>query len=193
MLHRMVRWTMVGSVALAFVAFWQKDALPPASSLHQELLEEPVQAPVRRAALDTTVSGVQYRIQPRYSYELHGMVVSLHDADTWWDYAHREWGDQINVMDLCVVWGENVRREAYKGVSWSNDQWTCWWSTMSEASFRAFDPAAFSNNHLVTDDPAIARALRKARVGDQVRIRGYLADYVTYKNGSASPESCAKC
>jgi hypothetical protein len=34
-----------------------------------------------------------------------------------------------------------------------------------------------SNNHLLCDDPAIARALRNARVGDQIRFRGYLVEY----------------
>jgi hypothetical protein len=28
-----------------------------------------------------------------------------------------------------------------------------------------------TNNHLVTDDPSVARELRKVRVGDQVRSR----------------------
>jgi hypothetical protein len=36
---------------------------------------------------------------------------------------------------------------------------------------------------MVTDDPAIARALRKVRIGDQIRVQGYLVDYTTLKNG----------
>jgi hypothetical protein len=42
---------------------------------------------------------------------------------------------------------------------------------------RVFDPAALSNDHLLTDRPGIARAMRKVRIGDQVRFRGHLAEY----------------
>jgi hypothetical protein len=174
---------MIGSLLLAAVSFFMKDSLPPAARLRPELLEEPQQRAVSKAPLDATVNGVQYAIQPRFSYDLYGLVVSLHDSDAWWDYAHREWGDHVNVVDFCVVWGNNIRREAYKGVSWSHDQWTCMWQTYSNDALRAFDGAAYSNNHLVTDDPATARELRRVRIGDQIRFRGYLVDYTTIKNG----------
>ena len=36
---------------------------------------------------------------------------------------------------------------------------------------------ALSNNHLLADRPAIAAKLRDVRIGDQVRIRGMLAEY----------------
>jgi hypothetical protein len=160
-----------------------RDSLPPPASLRPELLEEPKQLAVRKAPLATTVNGVDYSIQPRFSYDLYGLVVSLHDSDAWWDYAHREWGDHVNAVDFCVVWGENIRRDAYKQVSWSHDQWTCMWQTYSNDALRAFDGTAYSNNHLVTDDPSIARQLRKVGIGDQVHFKGYLVDYTTIKNG----------
>ena len=175
---------MIGSLLAAAVSFFMKDALPPPAKLRPELLEEPQQLATRKAAFETTVNNVQYRIQPKFSYDLHGLVVSLHDSDAWWDYAHREWGDYINVVDFCVVWGENIRRDAYKAISYSNDQWTCWWQASSNETYRAFDGTALSNNHLVTDDPRTARALRKVQVGDQVRFRGYLVDYSVLRNGA---------
>jgi hypothetical protein len=55
------------------------------------------------------------------------------------------------VVDFCVVWGENIRREAYQPLSYWNDQWTCWVKADTDATWKAFDPAALSNNHLVTD------------------------------------------
>ncbi len=122
-LHRLVRYAMIASLLLAVVAWWMKDALPPAAGLSAELLEEPAQVKVIRKPIDTRVNGVDYRIQPRYSYDLRGLIVSLHHSDSWWDYAHKEWNDHINLMDLCVVWGGNVRGGAYRGLSFWNDQW----------------------------------------------------------------------
>jgi hypothetical protein len=109
--------------------------------------------------------------------------VSLHHSDTWWDYAHKEWGDHVNIMDLCVVWGDSVRSGAYRDVSFSNNQWECHWSYSSERAQKQFRNEQVSNNHIVTDDPGVSKAMRNIKVGDQIRIRGYLVDYTTFKDG----------
>ena len=182
-LHRAIRWLMIGSFAAAAAAWWMKDLLPDPQHLQLDVLEEPVQTRVRKPLIDTRVNGVDYRIQPRYAYELNGIVVSLHHSDSWWDYAHQEWGDNVNVMDLCVVWGDSVRSGAYRDVSFHNSQWECNWSYSSERAMKQFDNAQASNNHIVTDDPAVAKALRGIHVGDQIRLKGYLVDYTAYKDG----------
>ena len=175
---------MIGSLLLGGLSFFMKDSLPAPARLRAELNEEPRQIAVQRAPLQAEVKGVQYRIQPRFSYDLYGLVVSLHDSDAWWDYAHREWGDHVNVVDFCVVWGENVRRDAYRALSYWNDQWTCWVKAGSTETWQAFDGTALSNNHLVTADAAVARELRKVRIGDEVHFRGYLVDYSVMKDGA---------
>lgn len=174
---------MVASLLVAALAWWMKDALPPPEKLVAQLDGEPKQASVNRPAFSTSVEGVAYRIQPRFSYDISALVVSLHHSDTWWDYAHKAWEDHINLMDLCVVWGGSARRGAYRDISFSNNQWECHWSTSSQQAWAAFDQTEVSNNHMVTDDPAIAKALREIRIGDQVRVQGYLVDYTTLKNG----------
>jgi hypothetical protein len=182
-MHRLVRYAMIASLVAAAVAWWMKDELPPPERILEYVHEEPKQARAVGKPADITVNGVSYRLHPRYAYELSGLVVSLHDSDTWWDYAHKAWSDHINVVDLCVVWGDNAKSGAYKGVSFSNNQWECHWQAKSWDSHRAFNTAQVSNNHMVTDDPAVAKGLRAVRIGDQVRLVGYLIDYTTYKDG----------
>ena len=175
---------MIGSLLLAAAAWWFKDSLPPPNTLQEELFDEPKQIPVRKPAIDASVSGVDYRIQPRYSYDLRALVVSLHHSDTWWDYAHREWNDHINLMDLCVVWGESARTGAYRRISFSNNQWQCHWSTSSQEDWDAFRENEVANNHMVTIDPRVAKALKNIRIGDQIRVKGYLVNYTTFRNGA---------
>lgn len=160
-----------------------KDVLPDPRKLQLDELEEPVQKRVRQPPIDTHVNGVDYRIEPRYAYEINAVVVSLHHSDTWWDYAHKAWGDHVNIMDLCLAWGDSVRSGAYRDVSFSNNQWECNWSYSSERAMKHFSNAQTANNHIVTDDPALAKALRNIKIGDQVRLRGYLVDYTTFKDG----------
>lgn len=177
MAHRLVKWMLVGSLALLIVALWRKDILPDNRELRDELLAEPVQVETDHAPIQTTVGGIHYTIQPLYTYTLYGLVVSKHNADTWWDYIHNAWNDKLNVADLCVVWGNDVRNSAYKGVSFSHSQFTCDFSTDSKEAFDAFDQSAYSNNHLITDNARLAGKVRSASVGDQIYFRGYLADY----------------
>src|SRR5262245_60319157 len=159
-MHALVRFAMLASLAAAVGAWWMKDELPQAARIQEDLFAEPLQKRVSKPPIDTRVNGVDYRIQPRYSYELHGLVVSLHDSDTWWDYAHKAWSDNINLVDLCVVWGNSARNGAYKGISFSNNQWECHFGTTSAEAWAAFNIAEVANNHMVTDDAAVGKALR---------------------------------
>ena len=183
-MRTLVKNLFFGSLVLMALAYWHKDELPPPDRIVEPVYEEPRQVPVRARPADVNVNGVQYSIQPRYSYELSGLVVETHDSETWWDYAHKEWNDYLNVVDLCVVWGSNARGGNYRFASFWHSQWECfarWRSPDGELAL-----GEMSNNHLITADPALARRLRQVRIGDQVRFRGYLVDYTTYKDGSAT-------
>ena len=172
-----VRILMIGSALLLIVAWWLRDALPAQDRLDPALLAEPRQVPTVTAPFKTTVGGIEYTVRPLYTYDLYGLVVSKHDADTWWDYIHRAWNDKLNVTDLCVIWGPNARTDNYRELDYSSGQFVCNVQTRSTEVWRAFDMSALSNNHLLADDPVIARTLKSARVGDQVHFRGYLAEY----------------
>jgi hypothetical protein len=176
-MRALVRLLFIGGFTLLAASLWQRHELPEPGRLLGNLRQEPEQVQVREPPKTTTVNGVTYTIKPLFSYELHGLVVSRHDSDSFIDYIHREWNDHINVVDLCVIWGKNAISGAYRGQSFSSGQFVCYWQAPTREAFAAFDPAAISNNHLLTDDPAIAKKLRSVRVGDQIRFRGYLAEY----------------
>jgi hypothetical protein len=85
------------------------------------------------------------------------------------------------VMDICVVWGNNIRSQAYRQMDFYNGQFTCNYSTGSSQVYAAFDKNSLSNNHLLTENPALARIVRNAQVGDQIHFRGYLAEYAHHQ------------
>lgn len=173
----LVRLAIVGSAVLVALAWWERDALPSPEALVPAVREDPAQTETDAAPFRTTVSGIEYTVRPVYAYDLTGVVVSKHDADTWWDYLHKAWQDELNVTDLCVIWGANARSANYRELEYWNTQFECNVRTGSTEVWRAFSMSALSNNHLLTDNPAIARTLKSARVGDQVHFRGYLAEY----------------
>lgn len=168
---------LAGAVAIA-AGWWFSDPLPARARLLPEMSGEPLQtAPRTTAAFAARMGGVDYRVQPVADYELYGLVVSRHDANIWWDWIHAASNDHLNAVDLCVIWGVNAADGAYERIKFWSGQFVCYFQTsdMSVAKPQYF--RALSNNHLLTDDPSIARALRRVRIGDQIRISGQLAEY----------------
>jgi len=176
-MYLLVRWALLAGFLLTATAWWERDELPEPRALRGELREDPLQVAVQRAPFQTTVGGVTYSVRPLYSYDISGLVVSMHDSDSWWDWIHKAWNDRLNVVDLCVIYGENARSGGYLGLNYSSGEFVCNVSTSSTERWQAFSMPALSNNHLLADSPALASRLRQVRVGDQVRIRGYLAEY----------------
>lgn len=175
--NRIGKWLILFGLAILLGALWKQSDLPAPAALQAELLDEPLQLAVSRRPVQVTVGKIEYTVQPLYTYELYGMVVSKHNADTWWDYLHKEWNDKLNITDLCVVWGNNVRSGAYRDISFSSGQFTCNYQTSSNEAWAAFDTSAISNNHLLSADPGLARKMREVRIGDQIHFTGHLAEY----------------
>lgn len=168
---------MAAGLALLVGSLWMRHELPAPAQLRPELRNEPVQEPTRAAPFQTTVAGVTYTVKPVADYEIWGLVVSEHDSDTWWDWIHAASNDHLNVVDLCVVFAENVASGGYEGLDYSSGQFVCYVETRSTEKWQRFSMRALANNHLLADRPSIVARLRSVRIGDQVRIRGTLAEY----------------
>lgn len=176
-MHGLVKWMMWGGLILLALGIWKQDDLPDRVGYDPVLLQEPEQTAISRPAFTETVGGITYTIQPKFHYTLYGLVVSLHDAGSWKDYLHEKWNDNLNVLDLCVIWGRNVSESAWRNIEFSSGQFTCNFFTRSTEAYHKFNQAQISNNHLLTANPDLARRLRDVRIGDQIRLRGYLAEY----------------
>lgn len=168
---------MAGGAALLAASLLLRDALPAPTALRPELANEPQQVAVPSAPFQTTVGGVTYTIKPVADYEIWGLVVSNHDTSTWWNWIHKATNDHLNVVDLCVVFAENVTTGGYQGLDYSSGQFVCYVQTRSTEKWQRFSMRALANNHLLADRPSLVAKLRDVRIGDQVRIRGVLAEY----------------
>lgn len=178
---------LVWAGLLALAAGHRHD-LPPVADIHPALWQEPRQVPVTRPVQVIERQGITYRVQPLYDYILYGLVVSRHDAKSWLDSAHRFWHDHLNAVDVCVVWGRNLKAGVYDhpDIGYSSGQYTCYVSYAvrpgQEEARRVFQLNAISNNPLLAPSDALAKQLRKVRVGDQIMLQGSLANY-THQHG----------
>lgn len=177
MLHTLQSLLLAAGLALVAGGLWMRDRLPGPEAVMPLSLPEPVQQPESRPPFPVSAGGVDYVVRPLYRYELRGMVVSRHDTSAWWDVVHRGWGDHLNVADICVVWGDTLKSGLHRAMRYSSGTFTCYYASDDPAAWQRFRHDEISNNHLLATDPATVRRLRSVRPGDQILVRGALAEY----------------
>lgn len=175
---------MLAGAALLIAALLFRHSLPDPSTLRAEMRSEPIQESTAAAPFQTVVSGVTYTVKPIADYEIWGLVVSNHDTSTWWNWIHKATNDHLNVVDLCLVFAENVTSGGYVGLDYSSGQFVCYVQADSNEQWQRFSMRALSNNHLLADRPGIVSKLRDVEIGDQIRIRGWLSEY-SHNHGMA--------
>ena len=189
-IRKVVRVAFVGGIVLFFLTLFPKKRLPGTDALLEDLLFEPGQWEVDLEPFEVEVRGTVYAITPLYEYELFGLIVSCHDSGSWWDVYHKRWGDHLNLRDFCVIWGANATNDAYQRIKFSSGDWTCYCQTRDPQAWGQFDMNSLSNNHLLSENKEINKALLRARRGDQIRVYGYLAEYAhrdgTFKRGTST-------
>jgi hypothetical protein len=161
---------------LLLVSCWYRNDFPAAMPVMSGLSQDPKQRPVDEAAISVVRDGVTYRVEPHYEYELQGLVVSyaMHNPR----YSlHRLWNDSLNVADLCVVWGDNIRAQDLNRFKFWNGEFTCNYSTRDTVAWERFRTDQISNNHLLVDNDYLRRQIDRVRIGDQIRVHGWLAKY----------------
>src|SRR6056297_1536391 len=162
---------VISSLAL-LVSWWNGDRFPDAMHLDPAIDEAPRQVGAARPAFVAQANNHEYQINPLYEYELTGLVVSFKRFRPGIG-IHERWNDYINVADVCVVWGENAREIDLNAFDFWNLEFTCMYSTRDRAAWERFNGDQLSNNHLVTDEPAVIEEIGRLRVGDQIHFRGW--------------------
>jgi len=170
------------SFILLLISFWNRNDLSSDMFVVDEIKEEPTQKKIDKSAFTVKVNKVNYEIQPMYDYELYGLVVSyeLHDGNY---NLHKRWNDHLNVADYCVVWDKSAYTKHLPKINFWNGQFTCNFGTRDQQAWDSFDSAQLSNNHLISDEKYIRKKLRKIKVGDQIRVAGWLSSYKNLNNG----------
>ena len=176
MLRTLNRWVLVASAVTLAVAFWNRNDLPGAIAFQPQLAQEPRQRPIEKPPLTVPFAGVAYRVEPLFSYELYGLVVSYrqHDGES---SMHRWSNDHLNMADVCVVWSDTAMSPTLPKLDFWNGIFTCNVQTRDSVAWANFKMNQLSNNHLVSADPFIRDRVAEVRVGDQIRIKGSLVRY----------------
>ena len=106
------------------VSFWNRNDLPQNIEFLPPMLSEPRQTETDEAPFDAVYNGVAYRIEPEYAYDLAGLVVSYrhHDGNS---RMHVSANDHLNMLDVCVVWGDSATSPTLNRIKFWNGIFTC--------------------------------------------------------------------
>lgn len=164
------------------VSFWNRNDLPGDIDYIAELQNEPAQKATTKRPFDAEYEGIRYEIEPQFEYDLYGMVVSYrhHDGDS---RMHMLSNDHLNMLDVCVIWGDNTANPRLDKIDFWNGIFTCNVQTRDQAAWDAFNMFQLSNNHLISDDELIRDQVKGIQIGDQIRVSGYLANYASENGG----------
>ena len=172
------------SLLVMIATYFTKDTLPAPDYYANTFIKEPIQNKSSKKPFKIEENQEHYLITPKYDYILEGVVVSTHNADAFLDMAHHEeWRDFINMRDLCVIWGDNVKSGVYKDMQFENGNWTCWYSWPNANVRQRFQNNELSNNHLLAGEEFVKSAIMEAQPGDHIYIEGMLVNYANPANG----------
>ena len=169
-------------IAVSFVwllvSGWNRNEIPGSVDYVPELANEPEQKRTQKRPFDLVFNDVNYRVEPEYEYDITGMIVSYrhHEGNS---RMHSLANDHLNMLDVCVIWGDNPHNSRLHKISFWNGIFTCNIKTRDQVAWDNFNMEQLSNNHLISDNEYIRNQVRKIRVGDQIRVRGYLAGYTS--------------
>ena len=163
-------------IILFVISFFQIKKLPEKININPSLLNEPIQVDTVREDFNFIYRDKKYNVKPMADYELWGLVVTVNNINTWYNYYHDE--NTVNLKDVCVVWGPNIANEAYRdeNISFKSGEWTCYtkWSGRLQKKFYS---NKLSNNHLLTANEKIQEIIKDVHIGDQIHLKGSLVDY----------------
>jgi hypothetical protein len=149
--------------------------LPEASQVSQTIKStEPIQTEIKADIIKQSYEKVDYHISPSYEYEIVGLVVTQHNTKSFTDLSHEF--DPGNTKDICIVWGENITNGSYKEVRYYSGDFTCFvqWDRELDDPFKL---NKIANNHILPASSEIAKQINGVKIGDQIRLKGKLADY----------------
>ncbi|MFA4996115.1 MAG: hypothetical protein WC536_03175 [Patescibacteria group bacterium] len=175
------------SLSVFVITFFLQNRLPDKSLIDPSLFNKPVQKTTETKKFEVNTSDLTYEITPLYDYELNGLVVSVANNEVW--YSRFRKSDPLNTKDICVVYGKNIENSVYQNAKFYSEEFVCFFKTDDNAVYAKFSNEDLSNNHLLAaknNNASVYEELRKAKVGDQVSLKGYLAEYSAKKNNTST-------
>ena len=159
--------------ALSIYSCKKKNELPNYAQFPSEALRDPLQTPTTRPPFEAQVGDQTHRVVPQFDYQISGLVVSSGFSE---NMAKRR-NDDLNLMDVGLLWGSNLNPEIYQNITFRNNGVWLHADAKDRKVWNRLDQNRLSNSHLICTDPALSKRLKALHPGAIISIEGCLADY----------------
>lgn len=121
----------------------------------------------------TKVNGYDISLAYKYAYDIEGLVVCTND------YFGMSPEDKISPRDVSLAWGKVAEQNVQVGFHWKASKRGLKNKVDSREKLALVGSVEdvlrqCSNNHLIALDPSVRKAVKKIKIGDHIRIKGYL-------------------
>ncbi len=169
---RIIDILLLITLIIVILSFWQKNKLPDRKNIEQVVMQSPKQTKTNEKPFSFMYRGNRVDIQPLANYKLWGLIVSQNDVYDWvWGYDE----DDVNIKDVCAIFGRNLGTSDYQHWTIYNKQWTCFINVSNDHPH--FYGSSLSNNHLLSNKKWVRDKIRSLKVGDQFYMKGMLVSY----------------
>ena len=160
--------------------FFYKNAVPTGISSEEiDDFSEPIQIPIEETIIETSNhKGYNWTISALAEYELGGIVRGRKSY-------YFSWKAFFSPLDLCITWGELNSEYVEKHIKYRQmGRWYFFRYDATSPYGKAYIEQHASNNHIIPSNRNILKALRSARRGDKIELRGYLVNLFGRKGTS---------
>lgn len=166
---------MIFLTSLCYYSSVRRNRLPEAKFIDRSLFSEPLQTDTDEKPYVYEYRGKSYNIEPLANYEIRGLLVTHNNIHELGDIYHDK--DSEDIRDLCLIWGSNLIDNNFHKIKFWSEPFGCVYYPKTWDVAEQFNESEWSNNHLLVRSPEVAREVWKAKIGDQVYIRGALISY----------------
>ena len=178
-MQKILKFIFILLIIVFAFSYFAKEKLPE-KNIVPEMSHEPMQTETSRKSFSFFYRDTKYNVVPLANYEIWGMITTHNNINAWYNFYHDK--NSVNIKDVCVIWGDNLSSKVYTAMTFKSGEWTCypdWKYPLNRDLVEKFRSNKLSNNHLLSDKPAVLNTIKKMHIGDQIYLKGILASYGT--------------
>ncbi len=135
-------------------------------------IREPIQTEASGVE-QMVISGYDITLNYHYAYDIEGLVVSTNN------YYGSSPEDKLSPRDIGLAWGKVAELNVQVGFHWQPTDRGLKNKVDSQEKLALVGSVSdvlkqYSNNHLVALDDSTRKAIQRIKVGDHIRVQGYL-------------------
>lgn len=138
-------------------------------------IQDPIQIPTKGKAFKI-IDNSNFEINFVATYKISGRVV---DVQNYFGYNAQ---NKLSPRDIGLSWGSLANEENNKKIKWTSlgNRYLSWYSSdgrwVNQMGGQNKISEHVSNNHLIPSDKKVKKLINSIKVGDYVRIEGYLVN-----------------